>query len=179
MKHIKSIILTLLTALLALPAFAQDFTYGGITYTIIDKGSKTCKTRDGWYNPDNIEQRFFPGTNWSWSTLTIPAVVTYNSDEYNVISLGDYAFCMCSKLQSVYLPESVTSIGKYAFYHCSGLTSVNIPESVISIGEEAFLQCTSLTSINIPHGVTSIEQRTFSGCSSLISINIPDGVTSI
>ena len=45
MKHIKSIILTLLTTFLALPAFAQDFEYEGIWYTVLSDNN-TCKTRD-------------------------------------------------------------------------------------------------------------------------------------
>ena len=41
--------------------------------------------------------------------------------------------------------KSVTSIGKYAFCDCTSLTSVVIPDSVTSIGDDAFYGCTSLT----------------------------------
>ena len=50
---------------------------------------------------------------------------------------------VCSALQSVTIPDSVTSIGNHAFQSCSALQSVTIPDSVTSIGNNAFqdLQC--------------------------------------
>ena len=63
--------------------------------------------------------------------------------------VGCAAFCGCSSLTSVTIPNSVTSIGDYAFYGCSSLTSVIIPNSVTSIGDYAFVSCSSLTSINV------------------------------
>ena len=62
-------------------------------------------------------------------------------------SIGTYAFCGCSGLASVTIPDSVTSIGFYAFAYCSGLTSVTIPNSVTSIGEDAFLECVSVKDV--------------------------------
>ena len=43
----------------------------------------------------------------------------------------------------------VTSIGEDAFCNCTGLTSITIPDSVTSIGFRAFDGCTGLTSITI------------------------------
>ncbi|MCD8180421.1 MAG: leucine-rich repeat domain-containing protein, partial [Firmicutes bacterium] len=37
---------------------------------------------------------------------------------------GSYAFCGCSSLSYVEIPNSVTSIGSYAFYDCTALTDV-------------------------------------------------------
>ena len=97
----------------------------------------------------------------------------------SVTSIGDYAFCDCSSLTSITIPNSVTSIGNEAFYGCSSLTSVTIPNSVTSIGERAFFWCSSLTSLTIPNSVTSIGDGAFLGCSSLTSITIPNRVTRI
>ena len=41
----------------------------------------------------------------------------------------------------------MTNIGKRAFCDCSGLTSITIPNSVTSISYDAFYGCTGLTSI--------------------------------
>ena len=48
------------------------------------------------------------------------------------MSIGYAAFCGCSGLTSVTIPNSVTSIESYAFFGCNGLTSV------ISLIEEPF-----------------------------------------
>ncbi len=65
----------------------------------------------------------------------------------SVAYINDYAFCGCSGLESITIPESVTSIGEYAFCGCSALASITIPESVTSIGEYAFCGCSALNSI--------------------------------
>ena len=54
-----------------------------------------------------------------------------------VTSIGSSAFCLCTGLTSIEIPNSVTSIGVQAFY-ISGLTSIEIPNSVTSIGNYAF-----------------------------------------
>ena len=94
-------------------------------------------------------------------------------------SIGESAFCYCSNLTSVTIPESVTTIGEGAFMGCSSLTAVTIPESVTSIEHAIFGGCSSLTSMTIPKGVTSIGEWAFSYCSSLTSVTIPKGVTTI
>ena len=43
----------------------------------------------------------------------------------SVTSIGDYAFCGCSSLESIVIPDSVTSIDGSAFDGCSSLTTVN------------------------------------------------------
>ena len=98
---------------------------------------------------------------------------------YQVTSIGEYAFLNCSGLTSIDIPSSVTSIAPYAFSGCSGLTSVDIPSSVTSIGGSAFYECSGMTSIVILSNVTSIGDFAFAHCSGLTSVNIPSSVTSI
>lgn len=118
-----------------------------------------------------------------------------------ITSIGSFAFCNFSNLQSVTIPESVISIGACAFMACDSLENIKIPKNVKNIGDSAFLGCYSLTSIElpsgieciekmtfentglvsivIPYGVNSIEERAFFFCDNLISVTIPNSVTSI
>lgn len=116
--------------------------------------------------------------------------------------IADAAFCDCTGLTGVIVPDSVTDIGHGAFQNCSGLTGMTIgtgvtrlgtsafrncskltqitlPESVISIGGGAFAYCAGLTDIVIPEGVAAIGSGTFWGCSGVVSITLPETVTTI
>ena len=124
--------------------------------------------------------------NYVTGDVVIPASVEFEGISYAVLALSDIggigsslggAFCQCSGLTSVTIPNSVTSIGNNAFYQCTGLTSITMGDSVTTIGHNAFSGCSSLTSIIIPNSVTSIGG--FRGCSSLTSITIGNSVTTI
>lgn len=95
-----------------------------------------------------------------------------------ITSIGSFAFCNFSNLQSVTIPESVISIGYCAFMACDSLENIKIPKKVKKIGDSAFLGCYSLTSIELPSGIECIEKMTF-GSTGLVSIEIPYGVKSI
>ena len=85
----------------------------------------------------------------AYTTVTIPASVTYSNYTYPVTSLGSSAFESCSNLQSVTLPTSITSINSDAFYGCTKLGSVNLEEGLTTIALRAFYNC-NLTSVTIP-----------------------------
>ena len=63
-----------------------------------------------------------------YTSITIPASVTYNEYTYPVTAIGTDAFENCANLQSVTIPTSVTTINSYAFYGCTKLGSVNLEE---------------------------------------------------
>ena len=130
--------------------------------------------------------------------IVIPAEI----DGVPVTSIGNDAFCNCSSLKSITIPDSVTSIGEYAFNMCENLISVEIPDSVTNIGEFAFgwtpwlgekIEENPLVIVNnilisgagckgdivIPDGVTTIQSQAFYANTDLTSIVIPDSVTSI
>ena len=77
-------------------------------------------------------------------------VIPSKIDGYPVTSIGEYAFCDCTGLTSVTIPNSVTTICRKAFYGCSGLTSITIPRSVIRIAPLAFRWCSKLSDVKFP-----------------------------
>ena len=109
----------------------------------------------------------------------IPSTVTNNGTTYTVTGIGVYAFCGCTNLTNVTIPNSVTNIGFKAFYYCTSLTNVTIGNSVTSIGYYAFGGCTGLTSVTIPNSVTSIGGSAFYDCNGLTNVTLGNSVTSI
>ena len=109
---------------------------------------------------------------------TLPLDAALNGD-YRITAIGNSAFCNCTGLYSVTIPDSVTDIGNSAFGSCRNLTNITLPNSVTSIGRSVFSSCSSLTSVIIPNSVTNIGASAFESCSSLTSVTIPASVTSI
>ncbi len=69
----------------------------------------------------------------AYTSVTIPASVTYNNYTYPVTSIGSSAFEALTNLQQVVLPAGVTTINSDAFYGCSKLGSVNIDEGLTTL----------------------------------------------
>ena len=97
----------------------------------------------------------------------------------SVTSIGGHVFSNCTSLKNITIPDSVTSIGDYAFSSCFSLKNIVIPGCVTSLGDYAFMGCSRLENITIPDSVTSLGDRAFSYCSILENITIPDSVTSL
>ena len=100
-----------------------------------------------------------------------------------ITTVGDNAFCNCSKLTSARLPDSITRIGENAFRVRTGLESgslesIVLPNSIESIGFGAFYG-QKLRSITIPGSVTTISSGAFRDCDYLETIIILNGVTTI
>ena len=157
MKHL----FTMLLALIAATANAQDFMVDGICYNILSEDDRTVEVTESPYG--------YAGD------VVIPAEVTYDGGTYSVTTLGERAFYDCDDLVSVDMP-SVTAIGERAFASCNALTSVSMP-SVTAIGEKAFYWCSALTSVSMPE-VTTISDYAFNDCDALTSVSMPS-VTAI
>ena len=125
-----------------------------------------------------------------------------------VTKIGYMAFCECSTLASIVIPQSVTSIGRYSFHCNTALTTITLPESVTAIDLNPFIGCANLaefkgkfatsdgrslivdtslhaiapagiTEYAVPENVTAICDDTFNACGSITSVTIPDSVISI
>lgn len=75
------------------------------------------------------------------SALNIPAIVTYEKQEYKVTKIGDDAFEVYPSLKSISGGENITEIGDNAFSGCSALTGSIEFNKVTNIGEGAFWEC--------------------------------------
>ena len=132
-------------------------------------------------------------------------VITFDGE---VTKIGYMAFCECSTLASIVIPQSVTSIGRYSFHCNTALTTITLPESVTAIDLNPFIGCVNLaefkgkfatsdgrslivdtslhaiatagiTEYTVPENVTAICDDTFNACGSITSVTIPDSVISI
>lgn len=109
-------------------------------------------------------------TNEYTGVIVIPASVTYMNKAYTVVRIYYAAFCACSNLNAVTIPQSVTTIGADAFKSCTSLGVVNLTKGLKKIESGAFQYCSRLNYIILPEGVTDIGSKSFAGCSSLTAI---------
>lgn len=179
-----------LLSLLVPSAFsATTFTADGLEFNVISDTDHTVSITK---YLDNFKGGYY----------TIPEKVTYQDEEYTVVTIGYNAFFGCTNLVSVTFPESITGVSASIFSSCSNLSSVtltgklkvlsmnmfkdcvklqvvNIPEGVTTIGATAFRGCKKLKSVVIPGTVTTLKQGAFSECSALQTVKIPASVTTI
>ncbi len=158
---------------LSLSKGSSNYGYIAFYAKVVYRGSELTTVGDYQFYTSN---GIYSLVNYIGNDTEIVLPDSYNGENYKI---GDCAFCSCSSLTSITLPESVTSIGSYAFYSCSSLTSIILPESVTSIGGYAFEDCYSLTSITLPKSVTSIGDYAFDNCTALKKVIIEDGSSTL
>lgn len=96
----------------------------------------------------------------------------------SVTSISDNAFCDCTALSELRLPNGLTAIPDGAFYDCA-LTSLTLPDSVQTVGAYAFAENTSLASVDLPYSVTALGECCFYNDPLLADVFVPESVTSI
>lgn len=83
------------------------------------------------------------GDNLTWTyvkaahTLTISGEGSMANYEWGSTPWSYYK----EEITKAIIEEGITTIGDYAFCECSGLTSITIPNSLTSIGKGAFDDC--------------------------------------
>lgn len=164
MKKFSLFLFALLMATTNIFAFTQN----GLRYTISPTDAKIVGVED---------------ERSTYSSVTIPNIVTYDGKEYCVISIENEAFKECSNLSSVTFDKesNLKTIGESAFEDCMLLSEINIPKSVTSIGYNAFNRCISLSSVTFEQEskLSTIVSFAFCQCQSLSNIDIPKSVTFI
>lgn len=93
---------------------------------------------------------------------------------------GDTTYTLMSVVggvSSFEMPSNIRKIGDYAFYVSNRLESISIPDFVTYIGKNAFYACSSLTSVILPFGTTELLDSCFGYCRQLKTIYVrkPDG----
>ena len=146
----RKILISLLALLFSAGLMAETVLIDGLYYSL---GSTTATLLK-----DQSSDQLYK----AYTSVTVPASVTYNNYTYPVVTIGTDAFEYCSNLQSVTLPNSITSINSYAFSYCTKLGSVNLPEGLTTISLYAFRSC-NLSSITIPSTVTTMGNNVFEG----------------
>ena len=158
----------------------------GDTYTVTDIFSATSYRNGVFYN-SGITSIELPATLETIGDCAFHSCSGLTSIDLSnctsLTSIGDFAFCNCSRLTSITLPSNLTSIGEDAFWYCSGLTEVDLSNctSLTSIGGEAFAGCSGLTEVDLSNctSLKSIGSSAFFNCSGLTSITLPSSLTSI
>ena len=150
--------------------FGEVLKDGGIYY-VVNNIEKTARVVFG-------EQMDDAKKNYSGS-VDIPETVELNDVEYNVTSIGSYAFNQCEGLKSVTIPESITSIGKQTFSECKNIKNIELPEGLKYLGESCFEYCESLTEVIVPKNITKLEFGVFQECNKLAGVTLPTDLTSI
>ena len=93
----------------------------------------------------------------------------------SIVSISDWAFCECKKLNRITIPDSVHEIGEGAFCNCILLDEVEIPDSVVKIDDCTFRGCTSLEKVIIPSSVKELGWGLFDGCEHIVTVYCDEG----
>lgn len=88
-------------------------------------------------------------------------------------NVSSYVLVMCTSIETIIFPSSITTINEGAFENCSNLSSIEIPENVDSISDRAFASCSSLSDV-LFYGKDEPEYTgfPFDSCSNLYYVDV-------
>ena len=120
-----------------------------------------------------------PGPNWPYydpehrmhGSVTVPDEVEWQGRSYRVTEVSRNAFYRNDSLTAIRLPR-VLRIGAQAFCGCTALAEVNIPDGVTELGDGVFAGCRSLQTVELPRSVRRIGTSAFALCSGLWLVKI-------
>ena len=167
-------------------------------FKITDLQNKTAEVYGYYVNRTATVREYFPAISQDASKAIIPSSVYTNNGEYTISGISNDAFYGC-KMNSIYIPSSISSIGYDAFKQCTSLEKVIIPDiaawcsvkfvlrngtiyqnnNPLNIGRLYIDENTEVTELVIPEGVTDIGDYVFLGCSKLLSVKMPASIQSI
>ena len=128
------------------------------------------------YNWKYLLEQYYINSDWdNLTTLDLSGMTDLETIMNNTHTAKDYM----TKMQMLYLPDSLKIIGEYAFYGCRNLKLQSLPDGLKQIGNSAFSGCTSLSLQALPDGLTKIENSAVSRCTSLALQSLPKDLTQI
>lgn len=115
------------------------------------------------------------GEDWEpyEGNYTIPRSVRHNGKRYRVVAIGKRAFAGCGEVRNVTFNSNITRIDSAAFCRCTALTRLRLPERLKYVGDYAFAYC-GFPYVNIPAAVNHIGKGAFSYCQYVVDILVDD-----
>ena len=151
----KLLVLLVISAIATIGAFAQDFTYGDLMYTIND--DDVTVTLNGHVDGYSVS-----------GELNIPSTVYNNGQSYTVTIINGQAFYYCEGLTGqLIIPDTVDEIGEMAFFKCTGFTSLTLSNALTDLGNDVFNYCGFTGTIIIPKHLKHIDATTFFCCNGI------------
>lgn len=141
----------------------------GIFY-LLDKENNTATVYYESLNPaDNYR---------NLSSVAIPSSITYNSDSYSVLAIGDMAF-RGSSLSAISLGEGIKTIGISAFSELtSEVEKIEMPQSLEAVGNSAFAS-SRIKNIIFGNSLSWLGANACSGNGALVRVEFGDNKSAI
>lgn len=157
LKKVFLIFAVVVATIIPVTVSAYDFMEGDLAYNVNADGTTV-----------SVTYAYQEGLAYQDLTtpVVIPSEVIHDGVTYPVTAIGDFAFCWCTDLPAVTIPESVTVIGMNAFYCCYALEEIYIPKNVSLIDEDAFSWARGLTKIVVDPANTTYDSR--NNCNAII-----------
>ncbi|MBQ3404302.1 MAG: leucine-rich repeat protein [Oscillospiraceae bacterium] len=138
---------------------------------------------DAFRNCDNLSSvKLGSGlqTIGTWAFAYCPNLVNLTFANTNTtLLICQRAFCGCTGLKTLDLPDNVDFDYDDQFMGCTGFTSVRIGNGATHIPASCFYSCTNLETASIGNNVTEIGMSAFENCEKLNCIFIPKSVNEI
>lgn len=160
------------TSITSLKVAAANKKYKTVDNALLSKDGKTLLAypcEDDSYTVPNGVTTIGP---WAFEN---PALISVTLSD-TVTTIGESAFYNCTNLKEVVMGNSVEMLEQYAFSMCTSLESITLPSSVKEIGLLAFYKNTSLKEVALNEGLETIYEGAFQGCTALNSFTIPQSV---
>lgn len=88
----------------------------------------------------------------------------------SVVTIKEYAFFDCNKIEEVVMGSSVKYIDEASFYGCKNLKKINLSGEVKKVRSYSFAECEALTDVLLGKNVNYVGQGAFFKCPNLKTI---------